>query len=93
MIITDDTKESSQAIISVSKAEYVNDYIIHIHFSDGTTQMVDFKEFLSNSNHPAVQKYLRRDLFKKFEIIGGNLNWMDYDLIFPIWDLYTGKIS
>ncbi|WOK08125.1 hypothetical protein RT717_05690 [Imperialibacter roseus] len=38
MIITDDTKESSQAIVSVSMAEYVNDYTIRIHFSDRTTK-------------------------------------------------------
>ncbi|CAD5266999.1 MULTISPECIES: DUF2442 domain-containing protein [unclassified Imperialibacter] len=93
MIITDDTKESSQAIVSVSMAEYVNDYTIRIHFSDRTTQVVDFKEFLTKSKHPAVKRYLNKDLFTKFEIVDGNLNWMDYDLIFPVWDLYTGKIS
>ena len=23
----------------------------------------------------------------------GNLNWNDYDLIFPLWDLYNGRIE
>jgi hypothetical protein len=30
--------------------------------------------------------------FKNFKIIDGNLNWNDYDLIFPVADLHEGKI-
>ena len=30
--------------------------------------------------------------FKNYEIVDGNLNWNDYDLIFPIEDLYEGKL-
>jgi len=30
--------------------------------------------------------------FKEFQIIDGNLNWNDYDLIFPIYDLYQGRV-
>ena len=39
-----------------------------------------------------IKKYLDETLFKQFKIVDGNLNWNDYDLIFPIYDLYQGKI-
>ncbi|CAN5512853.1 hypothetical protein BH09BAC6_BH09BAC6_28110 [soil metagenome] len=32
-------------------------------------------------------------LFCNFEIKDGNLNWNDYDMIFPISELYEGKIQ
>jgi hypothetical protein len=46
-----------------------------------------------SSVHPSVRKYLDEDQFSKFQIIDGNLNWNDYDLIFPIWELYNGRVD
>jgi hypothetical protein len=54
--------------------------------------MVDFKPFLAHSCHPAIRQYLDESKFKQFEIVDGNLNWNDYELIFPVADLYEGKI-
>jgi len=54
--------------------------------------LVDFKYFLEASQHPAVRKYLNKERFRLFSIVDGNLNWFDYDLIFPLEDLYEGKI-
>ena len=48
--------------------------------------------FLSKSFHPSISKYLDENLFRNFEIKDGNLNWNDYDLIFPVYDLYEGNI-
>jgi hypothetical protein len=42
--------------------------------------------------HPSIKKYLNEQIFRQFEIIEGNLNWHDYDLIFPIETLHQGKI-
>jgi hypothetical protein len=36
--------------------------------------------------------YKDEKLFNSYKIIDGNLNWNDYDMIFPISDLYEGKI-
>ena len=44
------------------------------------------------SLHPSIRKYLDEARFKLFDIIDGNLNWNDYDMIFPVEDLYEGKI-
>jgi len=36
---------------------------------------------------------LNEKLFSNFAITDGNINWNDYELIFPISDLYNGKID
>jgi len=54
--------------------------------------LVDFKPFLELSLHPSIKKYLEGKRFKEFKIVDGNLNWNDYDLIFPVEDLYAGHI-
>ncbi len=78
--------------IEVIKANWIRDYLIEITFSDGKIQHVDFESFLKKSKHPEIQKYLNIELFKKFEIKDGNIDWNDFDLIFPISDLYIGDI-
>ena len=85
-------KELTNGRIEISIANYIGDYAIRIKFKDGTEQLVDFKHFLNKSQHPSIKKYLKEDLFSKFKLIDGNLNWNDYDLIFPVWELYNGKI-
>jgi hypothetical protein len=54
--------------------------------------LVDFKSFLETSSHPSIKKYLDETKFKQFIILDGNLNWNDYDLIFPIADLHQGVV-
>lgn len=85
--------EKSLERIEITIANYIGDYAIRIKFKDGTERLVDFKPFLNKSHHPSIKKYLKEDLFLKFNIVEGNLNWNDYDLIFPIWDLYEGNIE
>lgn len=79
-------------VIEIKSAKYIGDYAIRILFSDGVNRLVDFKPFLESSLHPSISKYLNEKKFKKFLITDGNLNWNDYDLIFPIADLHEGKI-
>jgi hypothetical protein len=93
MKIFDHTTDTVDYIVAIKKATYLGDYVIRVLFSDKTERAVDFKRFLVKSSHPAIAKYLNEELFKSFRIVHGNLNWNDYDLIFPIDDLYNGKIS
>ncbi|MDR0581610.1 MAG: DUF2442 domain-containing protein [Prevotellaceae bacterium] len=79
-------------LLEVQSAEYAGNFVLHVSFSDGFTRMVDFKPFLANSFHPSIRQYLNENKFKQFEIVDGNLNWNDYELIFPVEDLYRGKI-
>jgi hypothetical protein len=78
--------------MDVHLAEYAGDFKIHIVFSDEFSNVVDFKPFLKRSFHPSIRKYLDEVLFQQFEVRDGNINWNDYDMIFPIEDLYAGKI-
>ena len=77
----------------INSANYLGDFAIRILFNDGTEQLVDFKPFLTKALHPSIKKYLNESYFCNFQIVNGNLNWNDYDMIFPIFDLYNGKIG
>lgn len=79
--------------LRIESAKYLSDFAIRIKFNDGTEKLVDFKPFLSKSLHPSVRKYLDEKIFADFDIVDGNLNWNDYDLIFPIAGLHSGKID
>lgn len=79
--------------LKVDSANYLGDYAVRVQFNDGSEKLVDFKQFLTKSLHPSIKKYLNESNFSKFQIIDGNLNWNDYDMIFPIWDLYNGIIE
>jgi hypothetical protein len=92
MKISVNYKKTDNTILKVDSAQYLTDFAITIKFSDGTERLVDFKPFLSKSIHPSIKKYADKNYFTNFKIIDGNLNWNDYDLIFPVWDLYNGKI-
>lgn len=85
--------ESKFDQLKIVSAKYLSDYVIRIEFNDGSERIVDFKEFLSKSLHPSIQKYIDENEFSNFSLKDGNLNWNDYDLIFPIVDLYNGQIS
>ncbi|MEO7211525.1 DUF2442 domain-containing protein [Mucilaginibacter sp.] len=92
-IIQDYTEfESVADVIEITSATYIGDYAIRISFNDGHEKLVDFKAFLTKSLHPSISKYLNEDLFKQFNLANGNLNWNDYDLIFPLHDLHNGLI-
>lgn len=88
-----DYKENEIQNLMIESAKYLTDYAIRIRFNDGTERLVDFKPFLSKALHPSIKKYLDENKFSSFEITDGNLNWNDYDLIFPVLDLYNGKIE
>jgi hypothetical protein len=85
--------ETNNPLLEVIKATQLSDSMLEVKFSDGKINQIDFKEFLSRSSHPEIRKYLDQDLFSTFEVKDGNVIWNDYDLIFPLADLYSGKIS
>jgi len=54
---------------------------------------VDFEPFLRSSQHPDISKYLDLKRFRSFQCKNGELMWGDFDLIFPIADLYRNSIT
>jgi len=95
MRIIVDYKDSETGFnqLKIDSAKYLSDYAIRIKFSDGNERVVDFKPFLSKSLHPSIKKYLDENRFSNFSLTDGNLNWNNYDLIFPLSDLYKGQIG
>ncbi len=79
-------------VISIQKANYLGKYKIKFQFSDGTEKVVDFEVFLKKAKNPMTKKYLDKKLFQSFSIEYGDIIWNDYEMCFPIWDLYEGKI-
>ncbi|HEV8543829.1 MAG TPA: DUF2442 domain-containing protein [Verrucomicrobiae bacterium] len=79
--------------IDVQDAKYVCGHKLRLRFNDGTEQQMDFGPFLKKAQHPSLKKYKRIDGFRRFRIEGGNIMWGDYDMIFPVADLYPGEIS
>jgi hypothetical protein len=79
-------------VIDLEKAEYLEAYKLRLQFSDGAERVVDFEPFLSGSLNPLIRSYLDLDKFKQFSVEFGDLSWNDYDLCFPIADLYDGRI-
>ena len=81
------------AIINIVTAEQVGDFRIRLRFDDGIEQTIDFKPFLTNALHPDIRAWLDPARFATFHIEYGELVWDDYDLCFPVIDLYRNQIE
>lgn len=81
------------AVVRIEAAEYVPPYKLRLRFDDQHESLVDFGPFLSQSRHPAIEAYHDRKRFRDFTIEDGFLHWNDFDLVFPMAELYEGKIS
>lgn len=79
-------------VISIQKAEYKGDYKINFLFSDGVEKSIDFGLFLKNAKNPMTKKYLDKKLFQSYSLEFGDINWNDFEMCFPLWDLHEGKI-
>ncbi|MCS6796517.1 MAG: DUF2442 domain-containing protein [Raineya sp.] len=79
--------------INIVKAEYIEGYVLKVYFSDSTFQVIDFTEQITKLKG-YYAKYKEIENFKAFKVEGGNLVWgKNWDLIFPNWQLYRGKIE
>ena len=79
-------------IIEINNAEYLSNYKIEILFNDGRKRVIDLNDFLKKAKNPMTRKYLNKNIFKKFKVEFGDLVWGEYEMCFPIRDLYEGKI-
>ena len=83
----------NQSVINIVSAEQDGDCRIRLRFDDGTAQMVDFKPFLQRSQHPDIRAYLDAVRFAGFRLEHGELVWGDYELCFPVIDLYRNQLE
>lgn len=81
------------APINIVLAEKVGKYRLRLVFDNGKQQEVDFGPFLTHSLHPDIRAYLEESRFDAYRLEHGELVWGDYDLCFPILDLYLNQID
>jgi len=93
MILLEKKKKLMPAVVRIEAAEYVPPYKLRLRFNDRHESLVDFGPFLTQSRHPAIQACHDRKRFRNFTIENGFLHWNDFDLVFPMADLYEGKTS
>ena len=81
-------------VIEVKTATYIDGYRLRIAFSNGKEKIVDFSDFISANNKEALSKYKNSSHFKKFKVEQGNIVWgKTWDMVFPVHELYRGRIS
>lgn len=79
--------------LAVTKANYIEGFKLQIYFNDETYKIIDFENYLFNYEY-TYPKYRKLSNFKKFKIDNGELVWgKNWDIIFPIYKLHSGKIS
>ncbi len=78
--------------LEVAAAEYLGGYRIRLRFSDGHCSVVDFEPFLSAALNEEIRQFMESGKFKSFRLEWGNLVWGDYEMSFPIEDLYLGQV-
>lgn len=77
----------------ITNVKYLGNLKLEIYFNDGVKKIVDFNSFISSSKNPQINKYKDESLFKQFYLEHGDLIWNDYDLVFPVIDLYNNQID
>ena len=85
-------KAKTTQYLEVTEAKYVSGYKLLLTFNDGEIRVVDFGPFLAKARNPDTTDYRDLKKFKSFHLEGGDLMWGDYQMIFPIMDLYSGSI-
>lgn len=83
----------SMSYLYVDTAQYAEDYKLTLMFNTGERKLIDFAPFILKSQHPDVQRYRDLEAFKHFTVANGDLYWNDYELCFPVADLYENRLS
>ncbi len=78
--------------LEIMHAKRVREYEVELEFSDGHRSLVDFAAFLSNSLNSETRQFRDKDKFETFRIEWSNLVWGDYEMCFPIEDLYANEL-
>jgi hypothetical protein len=76
----------------IKNAKHVTYHTLEVEFSDSESRVIDFSPFIFSAGHPDYERYKTKAGFLTFKIEDGNLNWNDYTMIFPVEDLYSGKL-
>ncbi len=78
--------------LEITAARYLKNYQIEFEFNDETQTIIDFEPFLKQAKNPMLKKYLDLNQFRNFTVRDGDSDWNDYELCFPIADIYEGHL-
>ncbi len=84
---------ATNVALDIVRVDHLGRYRLELTFSDGHLSTVDFGPFLRVSLNSETRRFLEEERFKSFSLIHGNLVWGDYEMCFPIEDLYEGRIG
>ncbi len=62
-------------MLSVIKANYINDYSIELTFSNGKSGIVDLKEIIFKDTRPIFKPLKELDYFRSFKVELDTLAW------------------
>lgn len=80
-------------MITIVEATYKAPLSVKLTFSDGFQRVVNIGAYIERNPHPQYNSYISEKKFKKFRIECGNIVWgKNWDLVFPIENLYKGTI-
>ena len=78
--------------VDIVGVKHVGDYVLQLRFNDDTSREINFEPFLRSSPNPDIRTYLEPAKFGSYVVKDGELIWGDFELCFPIADLYEGRI-
>ena len=77
--------------LAILEAKAKDNLCVELLFNDNSSRIVDVGDFIRKHPHPQYNKYLDETEFRKFHLDDGNIVWgEDWDLIFPLDQLYAG---
>ena len=78
----------------ITEARNAGNLSVYLRFNDGSEQTVAVGDYIVRHPHPQYNKYLNEKKFNQFMIENGNIVWgKNWDLMFPIEQLYTGILE
>jgi hypothetical protein len=83
---------NTNCYLEITAARYLKNYQIEFEFNDESKTIIDFEPFLKQAKNPMLKKYLDLNQFKNFTVRDGDIDWNDYELCFPIADIYEGHL-
>jgi hypothetical protein len=62
-------------MIWIKKAEYIEDYKIHVTFNNGESGIIDLKEVIYNDKRPVFRELVDIAKFRQFEVDFDTIVW------------------
>jgi len=79
-------------VINITRVEQSGEHCLRLWFDDGSEHSVDFGPFLRKAQHPELRAFLEQNKFRIFRLEHGDLIWGDYEMCFPVADLYANNL-